>query len=166
MALGAFIRQVMRFEPVTTLSAAHERSDLVEREGRVPQQATFLLYDVEAEPNMIRTMTGEGVATNLHELHLFGALSGGLFLDGLNDGADKMNFVHNWPFEWPQEYASGDGLGRNILWPGIAISWLAAGQVVLRSGDGALPVAGAGTALMDSFLPESLRKRSKKLMAS
>lgn len=84
----------MAMELMAALVAPQRRLHLGELERGVLDERDFLFDDVEAEPHMVAAVAGERVETDFDGFDAFGALRGGLFLNGVNDGADKMDFVH------------------------------------------------------------------------
>src|ERR1035437_8462778 len=94
IALGADVRQVVCLELMAAFRATHERRDLGQSKRRVFEQAAVFLHQVETELHVIAAVAGERVETDLDELDAPGVLRGGLFLNGVNDGADEMDFVH------------------------------------------------------------------------
>lgn len=93
-ALGADIGQMMAVKLIATL-APQQRLQFVQSQPRIFDKRTALLDDVKAEPDVVSTVARKGIKTDFHPFYPIGFLRGGLFFNRINDGADKVDFVHN-----------------------------------------------------------------------
>ena len=94
MALRALIGQMMSFKLVAAFGAAHERRHFGQGKRGVLGKAAFFFYNVETETDVVAAMAGERVKADFNGFDTLRVLCGGLLFDGVNDVADKMNFMH------------------------------------------------------------------------
>ncbi len=94
MTFRALIGQVMGFEPVTAFSTAHERRNFGQSKFGLLRKAAFLFHNVETETDVVTAMAGQWIKANPDGFDTLGLLGGGLFLDSIDDIADKVNFMH------------------------------------------------------------------------
>jgi len=85
---------MVRLELVPAFCAPHERRDLRQRERGVLEQPALLSDDFKTELHVLAAVAGERIETDFYGFDALRALRGGLFFNGINDGADEMDFVH------------------------------------------------------------------------
>ena len=78
-----------------TALAQQERFELVEFQPGVLDEGMIRFDYVKAKADMVGTMAGERVKTDFYPFNTAGLSLGGLFFNGINNGADKGDFVHN-----------------------------------------------------------------------
>jgi hypothetical protein len=79
------------------------------------EEGALFLDDLKTELHVLGAVAGERVETDFNELDAFGALRGGLFFNGVNNGADEMDFVHKMSFKsLPPHHASVNARRRMV----------------------------------------------------
>lgn len=94
-AFGADIGEMLAEEFVTALQAEEQRVHFGQRQFGFAESGKILFDDVEAELDVVAAVAGEGVEADADAFYMAGLLGSGLFFDGFQDSADKMNFMHN-----------------------------------------------------------------------
>jgi len=86
---------MMAMELVIAFFTAEQRFDFIQLQFGVFHERAVLFYDVKTEPDVVAAVAGKRVAADFDKRDAFGFLRDSLFFNGLDDGLDEMNFVHN-----------------------------------------------------------------------
>jgi hypothetical protein len=81
-------------EFVAALIADQRGLDFSKFESGILHQRDFLFDDVKAELYVVTTVTGERIKPDVDQFHAPGFLRSSLFLNGFQNSADQMDFVH------------------------------------------------------------------------
>ena len=86
-AFGTNIGEMMAVKSIAA-PAQKRRLNFIQLQLGVPDERPVVFYDVEAKPDVIGAVAGEGVEADFNPLHLARFLSGGLLFNSVHNSSD------------------------------------------------------------------------------